>query len=127
MAQPPSQRRTQKEHDAHPQSGLPSCRHFAHGLFSCMGTSTSSCRAGGDASKSDSCAANEAACWFGAGSGFRYNQVLVKSKSATEATASREANFGTASHVLAASVNSLSRAAMAAITRVENHRLASPA
>ncbi len=37
--------------------------------------------------------------------------------------ATREANLGTASHGLAASDNSLSRAAIAAITRVANHGL----
>ncbi len=41
--------------------------------------------------------------------------------------ARREANLGTASHVLAASDNSLSRAAIAAITRVANHGLSTTA
>src|SRR5438552_3946394 len=63
-------------------------------------------------------------CFVGAVEGRSYNQVLVTRRRAPEATASREANFGTASHVLAASANSLSRAAMAAITRVGNHGLA---
>src|SRR5216684_9094569 len=79
---------------------------------------------GGGASKSDSCAANVLACWFAAGSGLSYSQVLATNKRAPDARASREANFGTASQVLAASVNSLSRAAMAAMTRVANHGLA---
>src|SRR6266478_2707983 len=76
---------------------------------------------GGGASKSDSCAAREVACWLDAGSGLSYNHVLTINKSAPDAMARREANFGTASHVLAASDNSLSRAAIAAITRVANH------
>src|SRR6267378_2342264 len=55
------------------------------------------------------------ACWFGAGSGLSsYNQVLATSKRAPEAKAS---------HVLAISDNSLSRAAIAAITRFANHGL----
>src|SRR5437016_13569847 len=66
-------------------------------------------------------------CFVGAVEGRSYNQVLVTRRRAAEANASREANFGTASHVLAASANSLSRAAMAAITRVENHGLDCPA
>src|SRR5436190_6148684 len=66
-----------------------------------------------------------AAGWFaGVVKGLSYNHVLATSKSAPEATASREANLGTASHVLAISDNSFSRAAMAAITRVANHGLA---
>src|SRR2546425_4570264 len=76
---------------------------------------------GGGASKSDSCAANVLACWPDVESGLSYNHVLATSKTAPEAMATREANLGTASHVLAASDNSLSRAAIAAITRVANH------
>src|SRR2546430_17611411 len=65
-----------------------------------------------------------AAGWFaGVVEGLSYNHVLATSKSAPEATASREANLGTASHVLAISDNSLSRAAMAAMTRDANHGL----
>src|SRR5713101_3872770 len=79
---------------------------------------------GGGASKSDSCAARLVACWLDAGSGLSYNHVLTISKRAPEAMASREANFGTASQVLAASANSPSRATMAAMTRVANHGLA---
>src|SRR6266403_176145 len=78
-------------------------------------------------SKSDSCAARVAACWFGVVSGRSYNQVVAISNTAPEAMARREANFGTASHVLAASVNSLSRAPIAAITRVANQGLSVPA
>src|SRR5216684_6068877 len=78
---------------------------------------------GGGASKSDSCGARLVACWLDAGSGLSYNHVLTISKRAPEARARREANFGTASHVLTASDNSLSRAAIAAITRVANHGL----
>src|SRR6266849_10130063 len=78
---------------------------------------------GGGASKSDSCAARAVACRFGVGSGLSYSQVLATSKRAPEAKASREANLGTASQVLAVSLNSLSRVAMAAITRVANHGL----
>src|SRR5260370_12364204 len=78
---------------------------------------------GGGASKSDSCAASVLACRFGAGSGLPYNQVLASSKRAPDAMASREANFGTTIHVLATSENSLSRATMAAMTRVANHGL----
>src|SRR5207245_6138526 len=78
---------------------------------------------GGGASKSDSCAANVLACWPDVESGLSYNHVLATSKTAPEAMATREANLGTASHVLAASDNSLSRAAIAAITRVANHGL----
>src|SRR5712664_3436947 len=76
---------------------------------------------GGGASKSDSCAAMLFACWLDAGSGLSYNHVLTTSKRAPEAMASREANFGTASHMLAASDNSFSRAAITAITRLANH------
>src|SRR5216683_745996 len=79
---------------------------------------------GGGASKSDSCAANVLACWFAAGSGLSYSQVLATNRRPPDARASREANFGTASQVLAASANSLSRATMAAMTRVANHGLA---
>src|SRR6266851_4378756 len=82
---------------------------------------------GGGASKSDSCADNELDCVFSAGSGLSYNQVLATNKRAPDARASREANFGTASQVLAASDNSLSRAAMAAMTRVANHGLSTTA
>src|SRR5947207_1767348 len=58
-----------------------------------------------------------AAGWFaGVVKGLSYNHVLATSKSAPEATASREANLGTASHVLAISDNSLSPAAMPEIT-----------
>src|SRR6266513_3672374 len=65
-----------------------------------------------------------AAGWFaGVVKGLSYNHVLATSKRAPEATASREANLGTASHVLATSNNSLSRAAIAAITRFANHGL----
>src|SRR5216683_698108 len=76
---------------------------------------------GGGASKSDSCAANVLACWFAAGSGLSYSQVLATNRRPPDARASREANFGTASQVLAASANSLSRATMAAMTRVAHH------
>src|SRR5882762_382088 len=65
-----------------------------------------------------------AGCFAGTAEGLSYNQVLVRSKRAPDAIASREANFGTAIQVLAASVNYLSRAAMAAITRVANQGLA---
>src|SRR6266436_5239799 len=65
-----------------------------------------------------------AGCFAGTVEGLSYSHVLATSKSAPEAKASREANFGTASHVLAASASSLSRAAMPAITRVANHGLA---
>src|SRR6266478_522643 len=82
---------------------------------------------GGGASKSDSCADNELDCVFSAGSGLSYNQVLATNKRAPDAMARREANFGTASQVLAASDNSLSRAAMAAMTRVANHGLSTTA
>src|SRR2546425_1125078 len=82
---------------------------------------------GGGASKSDSCAANVLACWPDVESGLSYNHVLATSKTAPEAMATREANLGTASHVLAASDNSLSRAAIAAITRVANHGLSTTA
>src|SRR5713226_6266078 len=78
---------------------------------------------GGGASKSDSCAAMLFACWLDAGSGLSYNHTLATSKRAPEAMARREANLGTASHVLAASDNSFSRAAIAAITRAANHGL----
>src|SRR2546427_10678655 len=80
---------------------------------------------GGGASKSDSCAANVLACWPDVESGLSYNHVLARSKTAPEAMATREANLGTASHVLAAPDNSLSRAAIAAITRAANHGLRS--
>src|ERR1700682_73543 len=85
---------------------------------------------GGEASNSDSCAANVLASWFGVGTGtgLSYNHVLATSKRAPEAMANREANFGTASQVLATSDSSLSRAATAAMTRFANHGLAtSPA
>src|SRR5467141_2611313 len=82
---------------------------------------------GGGASKSDSCGARLVACWLDAGSGLSYNHVLTTSKRAPEAMASREANFGTTSHMLAASDNSFSRAAIAAITRVANHGLSTTA
>src|SRR6266481_6745689 len=65
-----------------------------------------------------------AGCFAGTAEGLSYSHVLATSKSAPETRASREANFGTASHVLAASASSLSRAAMPAITRVANHGLA---
>src|SRR6266403_65579 len=65
-----------------------------------------------------------AGCFAGTVEGLSYSHVLATSKSAPEAKASREANFGTASHVLAASASSLSRAAMPAKTRVANHGLA---
>src|ERR1700741_2800587 len=82
---------------------------------------------GSGASNRYSWLAGAAGCLAGAVEGFSYNQVLVRSKSAPDAIASRKANFGTASHALAASVNSLSRVAMPAITRVANHGLASSA
>src|SRR5216683_1623757 len=65
-----------------------------------------------------------AGCLAGTAEGLSYSHVLATSKSAPETRASREANFGTASHVLATSASSLSRAAMPAITRVANHGLA---
>src|SRR5205807_7042755 len=65
-----------------------------------------------------------AGCLAGTVEGLSYNQVLVRSKTAPVAIASREAYFGTSIHVRAASVSSLSRAAMAAITRGANHGLA---
>src|SRR5712671_4814146 len=76
---------------------------------------------GGGCSKSDSCAAWELACWFGAVTGFSYSHVLATSRSAADTKATREANFGTTIQVLATSFNSLSREAMAAMTRVANH------
>jgi len=65
-----------------------------------------------------------AGCLAGALYGLSYNHVLATSKRAPEAMANREANFGTASQVLATSDSSLSRAAIAAITRFANHGLA---
>src|SRR6202158_2262378 len=80
---------------------------------------------GDEVSNSDSCAANVLASWFGVGTGtgLSYNHVLATSKRAPEAMANREANFGTASQVFATSDSSLSRAAMAAMTRFANHGL----
>src|SRR6267143_6112505 len=65
-----------------------------------------------------------AGCFAGTVEGLSYSHVLATSKSAPEARANREANFGTAIHVLAASASFLSRATMPAITRVANHGLA---
>src|SRR6266850_5364894 len=76
------------------------------------------------ASKRYSWLAAAAGCFAAAVLGLSYNHVLATSKSAPEAMASLAANFGTASQVLAISDNSLSRAAMAAITRRANHGLA---
>src|ERR1700687_3293448 len=64
-----------------------------------------------------------AGCLAGALYGLSYNHVLATSKRAPEAMANREANFGTASQVFATSDSSLSRAAMAAMTRFANHGL----
>src|ERR1700674_4523858 len=75
-------------------------------------------------SKRYSWVAVAASCFAGTLYGLSYNHVLATSKRAPEPMANREANFGTASHVLATSDNSLSRAAMAAMTRVANHGLA---
>src|SRR5690349_15041397 len=76
---------------------------------------------GGGGSKRYSWLDTAAGCFTGALDGLSYSQVLAARSRALEARASREANFGIASQALADSVNSLSRAAMAAITRFANH------
>src|SRR5256885_10367554 len=76
------------------------------------------------ASKRYSWLAAATGCFAGAVVGLSDGHVPGTSKSTPEAMASLEANFGTASQVLAISDNSLSRTAMAAITRSANHGLA---